>query len=214
VQSCVQRGRFNHRSQRGWHGSSNPTSIAARYSTQVAPFPAFHERVRAAEPVLANIRVGVLVRWVHEQRDARIIAQARGAGDQRDIRLGHPAIPEREPSGPRVANTASAIRRVPFCCANPADLILLVSHALTAGPCSLHRRRAQRRAGSGVLRVTFDPRIMTWNDQFTGAGRMKLGLRSRETRWRPATSRSGTARAERASRERSLELRSEPRADS
>ncbi len=27
----------------------------------------------------------------------------------------------------------------------------------------------------GVLRVTFDPRIMTWNDQFTGAGRMRLG---------------------------------------
>src|SRR6266446_3330769 len=27
----------------------------------------------------------------------------------------------------------------------------------------------------GVVRVTFDPRIMTWNDQFTDAGRMKLG---------------------------------------
>jgi len=30
-------------------------------------------------------------------------------------------------------------------------------------------------AARGVLRVTFDPRIMTWNDQFTDAGRMKLG---------------------------------------
>jgi len=27
----------------------------------------------------------------------------------------------------------------------------------------------------GVLRVTFDPRIMTWNDQFTDPGRLKLG---------------------------------------
>jgi len=27
----------------------------------------------------------------------------------------------------------------------------------------------------GVLRVTFDPRIMTWNDEFTDAGRLKLG---------------------------------------
>src|SRR2546422_4358991 len=27
----------------------------------------------------------------------------------------------------------------------------------------------------GVLRVTFDPRIMTWNDQFSDAGRLKLG---------------------------------------
>ncbi len=27
----------------------------------------------------------------------------------------------------------------------------------------------------GVLRVSFDPRVMTWNDQFTSAGRVRLG---------------------------------------
>ena len=27
----------------------------------------------------------------------------------------------------------------------------------------------------GVLRVTFDPRVITWNDQFTSSGRMRLG---------------------------------------
>src|SRR5256885_15039898 len=28
----------------------------------------------------------------------------------------------------------------------------------------------------GILRVTFDPRIMTWNDEFTAAGRRRLGF--------------------------------------
>src|SRR2546421_3323991 len=28
----------------------------------------------------------------------------------------------------------------------------------------------------GILRVTFDPRIMTWNDEFTDAGRRRLGF--------------------------------------
>ena len=28
----------------------------------------------------------------------------------------------------------------------------------------------------GMLRVTFDPRIMTWNDEFTDAGRRRLGF--------------------------------------
>src|SRR2546427_397052 len=27
----------------------------------------------------------------------------------------------------------------------------------------------------GVLRVRFDPRVMTWNDQFTDSGRVRLG---------------------------------------
>jgi len=30
--------------------------------------------------------------------------------------------------------------------------------------------------GRGILRVTFDPRIMTWNDEFTDAGRRRLGF--------------------------------------
>src|SRR2546426_8155085 len=55
-------------------------------------------------------------------------------------------------------------------------LILLVSPALTGG--AMLAAQAVERTDvptRGVLRVTFDPRIMTWNDQFTDAGRMKLG---------------------------------------
>src|SRR5256885_5041643 len=55
-------------------------------------------------------------------------------------------------------------------------LILLVSPVLTGG--AMLAAQAVERTDvppRGVLRVTFDPRIMTWNDQFTGAGRMKLG---------------------------------------
>src|SRR5690348_6774873 len=29
--------------------------------------------------------------------------------------------------------------------------------------------------GRGMLRVTFDPRVMTWNSEFTDAGRLGLG---------------------------------------
>src|SRR2546422_11270806 len=55
-------------------------------------------------------------------------------------------------------------------------VILLVSPALTGGA-MLAAQAVERTDGParGVLRVTFDPRIMTWNDQFTDAGRMKLG---------------------------------------
>src|SRR2546430_8222220 len=28
----------------------------------------------------------------------------------------------------------------------------------------------------GILRVTFDPRIMSWNDEFTDTGRRRLGF--------------------------------------
>src|SRR5438876_8373086 len=55
-------------------------------------------------------------------------------------------------------------------------VILLVSPALTGG--AMLAAQAVERTdvpARGVLRVTFDPRIMTWNDQFTDAGRMKLG---------------------------------------
>ena len=54
--------------------------------------------------------------------------------------------------------------------------LFLVSPAFTGGAIlaaqAVDRTDAPAR---GVLRVTFDPRIMTWNDQFTDAGRMKLG---------------------------------------
>src|SRR5438874_1711662 len=55
-------------------------------------------------------------------------------------------------------------------------VILLVSPALTGG--AMLAAQAVERTdvpARGVLRLTFDPRIMTWNDQFTDAGRMKLG---------------------------------------
>src|SRR5213593_3883785 len=56
-------------------------------------------------------------------------------------------------------------------------LILLVSPALTGG--AMLAAQAVERTdvpARGVLRVTFDPRIMTWNDQFTDGGRrLKLG---------------------------------------
>src|SRR6058998_2985555 len=56
-------------------------------------------------------------------------------------------------------------------------VILLVSPTLTGG--AMLAAQAVERTdvpARGVLRVTFDPRIMTWNDQFTDGGRrLKLG---------------------------------------
>ena len=55
-------------------------------------------------------------------------------------------------------------------------VLLLVSPALTGG--AMLAAQAVERTdvpARGVLRVTFDPRIMTWNDEFTDAGRLKLG---------------------------------------
>src|SRR2546428_9245076 len=54
-------------------------------------------------------------------------------------------------------------------------VLLLVSRALTGG--AMLAAQAVERTdvpARGVLRVTFDPRIMTWNDEFTAAGRLKL----------------------------------------
>ena len=55
--------------------------------------------------------------------------------------------------------------------------LLLASAALTGGATVAAAQAVERTdvPARGVLRVTFDPRIMTWNDQFTGAGRLKLG---------------------------------------
>src|SRR5207249_2130956 len=56
-------------------------------------------------------------------------------------------------------------------------LLVLVGPAVTGGA-SLAAAQAVERTdvpARGVLRVTFDPRIMTWNDEFTDAGRLKLG---------------------------------------
>jgi len=54
--------------------------------------------------------------------------------------------------------------------------LALVSPAVTGGA-RLAAQAVERTdvPARGVLRVTFDPRIMTWNDAFTDAGRLKLG---------------------------------------
>lgn len=54
--------------------------------------------------------------------------------------------------------------------------LILLSPALTGG--ALLAAQAVERTdvpARGVLRVSFDPRVMTWNDQFTSAGRVRLG---------------------------------------
>ena len=55
-------------------------------------------------------------------------------------------------------------------------LVLLLSPVLTFGRTlvaqAVERTDAPER---GMLRVTFDPRIMTWNDEFTPNGRVRLG---------------------------------------
>src|SRR5438876_6063742 len=55
-------------------------------------------------------------------------------------------------------------------------VLALVGPAVTGGA-SLAAQAVERTdaPARGVVRVTFDPRIMTWNDQFTDAGRMRLG---------------------------------------
>lgn len=56
-------------------------------------------------------------------------------------------------------------------------ILALLSPALTGGAVlaaqAVERTDVPER---GVLRVTFDPRIMTWNDEFTDAGRQRLGF--------------------------------------
>src|SRR5438552_18008671 len=57
-------------------------------------------------------------------------------------------------------------------------VLLVVSPALTGGA-SLAAAQAVERTdvpARCILRVTFDPRIMTWNDEFTDAGRRRLGF--------------------------------------
>src|SRR3989442_16016899 len=55
-------------------------------------------------------------------------------------------------------------------------VMVFVGPAVTGGA-SLAAQGVERTdaPARGVVRVTFDPRIMTWNDQFTDAGRMRLG---------------------------------------
>ena len=56
-------------------------------------------------------------------------------------------------------------------------VLALVSPAVTGGA-TVAAQAVERTdvPGRGILRVTFDPRIMTWNDEFTDAGRRRLGF--------------------------------------
>jgi hypothetical protein len=56
-------------------------------------------------------------------------------------------------------------------------LLALAGPAVTGGA-NLAAQAVERTdvPGRGILRVTFDPRIMTWNDEFTDAGRRRLGF--------------------------------------
>src|SRR5439155_19977277 len=56
-------------------------------------------------------------------------------------------------------------------------VLALLGPAVTGGA-SLAAQAVERTdvPGRGILRVTFDPRIMTWNDEFTDAGRRRLGF--------------------------------------
>jgi hypothetical protein len=58
-----------------------------------------------------------------------------------------------------------------------ALLVLFMSAALTLGK-TLVAQAVERTdvPSRGMLRLTFDPRIMTWNDEFTPNGRMRLGF--------------------------------------
>src|SRR6266480_1137123 len=57
-------------------------------------------------------------------------------------------------------------------------VLLVVSPALTGGASLAAAQSVERTdvPARGILRVTFDPRIMTWNDEFTDAGRRRLGF--------------------------------------
>src|SRR5437667_2388529 len=61
----------------------------------------------------------------------------------------------------------------------PLRLVLLVVSPALTGGASLAAAQAVERTdvpARGILRVTFDPRIMTWNDEFTDGGRRRLGF--------------------------------------
>src|SRR5207237_9268922 len=115
-------------------------------------------------------------------RDAPLDCAGARADHQRHLRVG----------GPRGAGAlprTARLRRGSEHGIRTADAVLLMrlaqtlataSPALTGGA-MLHAAMAQAVERTdvparGILRVTFDPRIMTWNDEFTDAGRRRLGF--------------------------------------
>src|SRR5213078_1204177 len=98
-------------------------------------------------------------------------------GHQREVRLRHPGALTRTDNVLRgsthgirlLVDAVFSMRTVCF-------LLALVCPALSGG--AMLAAQAVERTdvpARGILRVTFDPRIMTWNDEFTDAGRLKLG---------------------------------------
>ena len=71
---------------------------------------------------------------------------------------------------PHVADAVLLMRTLPL-------LSCLLAGATLSGGARLAAQAVERTdvPARGVLRVTFDPRIMTWNDEFTDQGRMRLG---------------------------------------
>ena len=72
-----------------------------------------------------------------------------------------------------------------------APLLLLCATAAIAWPAALPAQAVERSdtPRRGALRVTFDPRIMTWEEEFTATGRQPLGAAfagDSITQWRPA----------------------------
>src|SRR5213080_819439 len=60
----------------------------------------------------------------------------------------------------------------------PLRIMLALAFPALTGGAMLAAQAVERTdvPGRGILRVTFDPRIMTWNDEFTDAGRRRLGF--------------------------------------
>lgn len=72
-----------------------------------------------------------------------------------------------------------------------ASLLLFCAAAAIAGPAALPAQAVERSdtPRRGALRITFDPRTMTWEEEFTAGGRQPLGAAfagDSITQWRPA----------------------------
>src|SRR5881275_3708669 len=126
------------------------------------------------------VRVGLHVRRRTSERvDAPRHRAPHRPGDQCQVRLGHPSALRRTTDGPR--GSAHGIRLLVdavFSMRTLRMVLLIVSPALTGGAGLAVAQAVERTdvPARGTLRVTFDPRIMTWNDEFTDAGRRRLGF--------------------------------------
>src|SRR5207302_7245793 len=129
-------------------------------------------------------RIGLYVRRrASERLDAPHHRATHRTGDQCEVRLGHPGALKRTARVPRGSAHGIRLRVDAVFSMRTFYLVLalldvaLVGPALTGG--AIVAAQAVERTDvppRGILRVTFDPRIMTWNDEFTDAGRRPLGF--------------------------------------